>query len=150
MINSERLIGENLEKMETEMWKLLANESWNGNAHYTEIAGEKWICAGANGYYDRASGRILIFSNSNLPDEFNGLSAVQFIVRVAVSYLNQHGIRSGLVVNAYLDKLSISPGREIMYQTLERYNFSQAENDEGQALAKMINAGLRENKQSWS
>ena len=50
------------------MIDLLLCESIGGNAGYCELEGMRFLCAGANFYYDRQTGGIDSFSNDPLED----------------------------------------------------------------------------------
>ena len=61
--NDQEVVAHNLKMLKEDMWDLLLSESWGGNAGYTEIGGENCVCAGANGYADPETGRIVAFGN---------------------------------------------------------------------------------------
>ena len=67
----QEIIDLNLNKMNSDMLKLLFAESWGGNAGNFEIDGKLFPCGGVNAHFNRMTGEIVVFGNiqdSNVQD----------------------------------------------------------------------------------
>lgn len=76
----EELIAQNLTKMETEMIQVLLDESIGVNAGHTEIDGQKYSLACANGFAETATGLIMEFGNNIQPKTTKPASSIQILV----------------------------------------------------------------------
>ena len=66
--NREHAISSNVEKMKTDMLKLLSTESIGGNADGVEIDGTFYMAAAANCYIRSGSAEIVSFTNYGPPE----------------------------------------------------------------------------------
>lgn len=79
------ITAKNISMLNRDMKSLLLRESFGGNAGSIEINGERYSCAGANGYADPDTGEIIIFANiQNISDRSIIDNKTSFSLRVAI------------------------------------------------------------------
>lgn len=89
MPDNEAIKKHNIDEMNSSMLKLLSSESIGGNAGTVKIEGNQYFAAGANGYIDGQTGKIMVFGNIQNLDKEIVSKNVSFTIKVAM------GIRGG-------------------------------------------------------
>ncbi len=80
------IVTHNIEMLNKDMLDLLGGESIGGNAGDVEIDGKFYSCAGANGYADKKTGKIIVFGNiQDIKDKNIIENNLDFTLRVAVN-----------------------------------------------------------------
>jgi len=149
----ESIIQRNIEKMNTEMGKLILEESWGGNAGSVVVRGKKYNCAGANAYV-APNGEIKIFSNiQNIPSDLDITDCIRVIFRTrSNSYVenekfHQGNFRKFPIVNIHYSVRDVgevsSETKEVLRESVERYNINEAINFEGLYEALEMLGGLQ-------
>ncbi len=121
-INTE-ILARNAEIIKSEMMRLLIEESIGGNAGSAVVNGRKYLCAAANGYADKETGRIITFGNiQDLPEEITANNE-KFTFRVALGGARDPKFMH--IVDFYGGDNFSDTGRDILEKTIERFNSEQ-------------------------
>ncbi len=99
------------------MTRLLAVESWGGNAGHVVVDGRQYSCAVARGYADPASGKILIFGNPQDVPEGSRQGSAEFLFRAA----------AGMMLDTHIVECSAGEpftvaAREVLEESMRRWN----------------------------
>ena len=130
------IITSNLQMMAKDMVDLLFRETLASNARTCEIEGETFSCGSANGYFNRRTGQIIAFGNTqetvirDIKEKDTNHDLCPFFFRIAIDKHHKPGIKK--IVDAVYGNphrmgkeapfIIEQTAKIIMDETVEKYN----------------------------